>query len=142
VAEPTAQTIAPMASGEMIEAFRRSADFTIHELSGSRVRATMTLNEAHHQPFGIVHGGVYAIAVEGIASAGACAAVADRGQYAVGTSNTTDFLRPVDAATVEVVAEPIFQGRTQQLWGVEIVRVDNGKLVAKGQLRLQNLPLP
>jgi 1,4-dihydroxy-2-naphthoyl-CoA hydrolase len=136
------ETITPLPSGEIIEAFRRSANFAIHELSGSRVRATLSLNEAHHQPFGIVHGGIYALAVEGIASAGAMAAVRDRGQYAVGTSNTTDFLRPVTVADVEVVAEPIFQGRTQQLWSVEIVRQDNGKLVAKGQLRLQNLPLP
>jgi uncharacterized protein (TIGR00369 family) len=131
-----------MASGAMIEAFRRSTDYTLHELSGERVRATLSLHADHHQPFGAVHGGVYAIAVEGVASAGACAAVADRGQYAVGTSNTTDFLRPVDAAEVEVVAEPIFQGRTQQLWTVDIRRLDTGKLVARGQLRLQNLPLP
>jgi len=62
--------------------------------------------------------------------------------YAVGTSNTTDFLRPVTVADVEVVAEPIFQGRTQQLWQVSITRINDGKLVAKGQLRLQNLPLP
>jgi 1,4-dihydroxy-2-naphthoyl-CoA hydrolase len=136
------ETITPLPSGEIIEAFRRSANFAIQELSGSRVRATLSLNEAHHQPFGIVHGGIYALAVEGIASAGAMAAVRNRGQYAVGTSNTTDFLRPVTVADVEVVAEPIFQGRTQQLWSVEIVRQDNGKLVAKGQLRLQNLPLP
>jgi 1,4-dihydroxy-2-naphthoyl-CoA hydrolase len=123
----------------MIEAFRRSADFTVHELNGERVRATMKLDAAHHQPFGIVHGGIYALAVEGVASAGANAAVADRGQYAVGTSNTTDFLRPVAEAAVEVIAEPIFQGRTQQLWSVEIRRLDDGKLVAKGQLRLQNV---
>src|SRR3954451_11791226 len=131
-----------MPSGAIIEAFRESADFRIHERSGSRVRATLSLDERHHQPFGIVHGGIYAMAVEGIASAGACAAVADRGQVAVGTSNTTDFLRPVSRAEVEVVAEPIFQGRTQQLWSVEILRVGDGKLVAKGQLRLQNLPSP
>lgn len=126
----------------MIEAFRRSAGFVVSELSGERVRATLSLNAAHHQPFGIVHGGIYAMAVEGVASAGANAAVADRGQYAVGTSNTTDFLRPVAKADVEVIAEPIFQGRTQQLWSVEIRRLDDGKLVAKGQLRLQNLPRP
>src|SRR5512132_4333923 len=85
--EPTTQTIPPMPSGEMIETFRRSADFKLHEMSGSRVRATMTLDERHHQPFGVVHAGIYALAVEGVASAGACAAVAERGQYAVGTSN-------------------------------------------------------
>jgi 1,4-dihydroxy-2-naphthoyl-CoA hydrolase len=128
--------------GSIVEAFRRSADFEMHEMSGSRVRATMSLHAAHHQPFGVVHGGFYALAVEGMASYGACAAVADRGMYAVGVSNTTDFLRPVSEAEVEVVAEPIFQGRTQQLWQVSINRLDDGKLVARGQLRLQNLPLP
>ena len=142
VAEPTTDLIPPMPSGAMVGAFRASSDFKLHELSGERVRATMALGEAHHQPFGIVHGGIYALAVEGVASAGACAAVADRNQYAVGTSNTTDFLRPVSAALVEVLAEPIFQGRTQQLWNVEIRRTDDGKLVAKGQLRLQNVPFP
>ena len=106
------------------------------------MRASLSLSEAHHQPFGRVHGGIYAIAVEGVASAGACAAVADRGMYAVGTSNTTDFLRPVAVDQVEVLAEPIFQGRTQQLWQVSITRLRDGKLVARGQLRLQNLPLP
>ena len=62
--------------------------------------------------------------------------------YAVGTHNSTDFLRPVTVAEVEIVAEPIFQGRTQQLWEVSIMRVEDGKLVAVGRLRLQNLPLP
>jgi uncharacterized protein (TIGR00369 family) len=135
-------TIEPLPSGRVIEQIRSSMDYRIHELSGSRVRATLSLNEAHHQAFGRVHGGIYAIAVEGVASEGACAAVADRGMYAVGTSNTTDFLRPVTTDRVEVLAEPIFQGRTQQLWQVSITRLRDGKLVARGQLRLQNLPLP
>jgi uncharacterized protein (TIGR00369 family) len=142
MAEAPEPLVEPLPSGEAIEYVRTSANYRIHELSGSRVRASLSLGEAHHQPFGIVHGGIYAIAVEGVASAGACAAVADRGMYAVGVSNTTDFLRPVTEAEVEVLAEPIFQGRTQQLWQVSITRVDNGKLVARGQLRLQNLRLP
>jgi 1,4-dihydroxy-2-naphthoyl-CoA hydrolase len=134
--------IEPLPSGAAVEYLRRSADYRIHELTGTRVRATMSLNEAHHQPFGRVHGGVYAIAVEGVASAGASAAVAEQGMYAVGTNNNTDFLRPVTVADVEVLAEPIFQGRTQQLWEVSITRLEDGKLVARGRLRLQNIPLP
>jgi uncharacterized protein (TIGR00369 family) len=134
--------IEPLPSGSAVEYLRASADYKLHELTGTRVRATMSLNEAHHQPFGRVHGGVYAIAVEGVASAGASAAVADQGMYAVGTNNNTDFLRPVTVADVEVLAEAIFQGRTQQLWEVSITRHDDGKLVAKGRLRLQNIPLP
>ena len=131
-----------MPSGAAVEYLRDSARFRLHEVSGTRVRATLSLNEDHHQPFGRVHGGVYAIAVEGVASAGACAAVVDRGMYAVGTNNNTDFLRPVSVAEVEVVAEALFQGRTQQIWEVSIARLEDGKLVARGRLRLQNLPLP
>jgi uncharacterized protein (TIGR00369 family) len=133
--------VQPLPSGSIIEELRRSTNFTLHEVSGSRVRATIEVDERHHQPFGRVHGGVFAIVVEGIASAGASAAVADLGQYAVGTSNTTDFLRPMVAGRLDVLAEPIFQGRTQQLWQVLITREDNGKLVARGSLRLQNVLL-
>ena len=139
---PSASELASLPTGAMVEAFRRSSNFRIHELTGRRVRATMSLHADHHQPFGIVHGGFYALAVEGIASYGACVAVAERGMYAVGVTNTTDFLRPVSVADVEVVGEPIFQGRNQQLWQVSITRVDDGKLVARGQVRLQNLALP
>jgi 1,4-dihydroxy-2-naphthoyl-CoA hydrolase len=134
--------IEPLPSGAAVQYIRDSTDFRILELTGTRVRATLSLNEDHHQPFGRVHGGIYAIAVEGVASAGACAAVAEKGMYAVGTNNNTDFLRPVTVAEVEVLAEAIFQGRTQQLWEVSITRLDDGKLVARGRLRLQNLPLP
>ena len=42
--------------------------------------------------------------------------------------------------TVDVIALPMFQGRTQQLWGVEITRRSDGKLVARGQVRLFNRP--
>jgi hypothetical protein len=38
-----------------------------------------------------------------------------------------------------VVAEPIQQGRTQQLWRVVITRAEDGKAVARGQVRLQNI---
>jgi acyl-coenzyme A thioesterase PaaI-like protein len=43
--------------------------------------------------------------------------------------------------TVDIVAEPVIQGRTQQLWRVTITRREDGKAVAQGQVRLQNVPL-
>jgi uncharacterized protein (TIGR00369 family) len=80
--------------------------------------------------------------VESTGSLGASAAVVDRGQYAVGVHNSTDFLRPVVDGRVDVVAAPVIQGRTQQLWAVEFTRHDDGKLIAQGRLRLQNVPMP
>jgi acyl-coenzyme A thioesterase PaaI-like protein len=43
---------------------------------------------------------------------------------------------------LDVVAEPVQQGRTLQLWLVQLSRADDGKLVARGHVRLQNVPLP
>lgn len=90
----------------------------------------------------MVHGGVYTTAVESAASIGASAAVADRGQIAVGVHNATDFLRPATSGRPEVVAEPIHQGRIQQLWQVIITRQSDGKELARGQLRVQNVTPP
>jgi len=108
----------------------------------TRVVATMELGPDHHTPWGVVHGGVYTTAIESVSSLGASLAVLERGQYAVGVNNNTDFLRPVVSGRLLVVAEPVHQGATQQLWQVAITRVDDGKLVARGQVRLQNVNLP
>jgi 1,4-dihydroxy-2-naphthoyl-CoA hydrolase len=124
----------------MIEALQESAEFELLELSGERVRATMVVGEAHHQPYGLVHGGVWTFAIETVASVGATAAVLDDGMFAAGVNNNTDFLRSVSSGKVDVVATPLHQGRTQQLWQVEISRGSDGKLVARGQVRLHNLP--
>ncbi len=56
-------------------------------------------------------------------------------------NNSTDFLR-MTSGRVEIVTEPVQQGRTLQLWQVAITRADDAKLVARGQVRLQNVQLP
>jgi uncharacterized protein (TIGR00369 family) len=123
-------------------AFVASTKFAVAEATGSRVTGTVDLGPDQHTPWGVVHGGVYCTVVESAASIGASAAVADRGQFAVGVNNSTDFLRPMTSGVLDVVAEPIQQGRTLQLWQVVLTRADDGKLVARGQVRLQNVPLP
>jgi 1,4-dihydroxy-2-naphthoyl-CoA hydrolase len=123
-------------------AFVASMKFEVTEATGSRVTGTVDLGPDQHTPWGVVHGGVYSSVVESAASVGASTAVADRGQFAVGVNNTTDFLRPMTSGRLDVVAEPIQQGRTLQLWQVLLTRADDGKLVARGQVRLQNVPLP
>lgn len=124
-----------------VSEFLEAAGLELDEVSGRRVRGHIELDERHHTPWGVVHGGVYTTAVESAASVGASAAVEEDGMFAVGVHNATDFLRPMREGRVEVVAEPILQGRTQQLWQVVITRSEDGKEVARGQLRLHNVPL-
>jgi uncharacterized protein (TIGR00369 family) len=136
--EPSGFTIGPKAFGAWLDAL----GFEIEELTGTRVAGHLDVTPDHHTPWGVVHGGVFATIVESTASLGASAAVADRGQFAVGVNNSTDFLRPVADGRVDVVASPILQGRVQQLWSVEFTRHDDGKLIAQGRLRVQNVPMP
>jgi uncharacterized protein (TIGR00369 family) len=58
---------------------------------------------------------------------------------AVGLSNKTDFLRATTEGALVGRATPIHRGRTQQLWQVDVTRDSDGKLVAQGQVRLQNV---
>ena len=122
--------------------FLRVAGLRVEEVGGGKVRGSIELGEHHHTPWGVVHGGVYTTAVESAASLGASSAVEDKGQFAVGVSNSIDFLRPMKEGRVEVIAEPVIQGKSQQLWQVIITRSEDGKEVARGQVRLQNVSLP
>jgi 1,4-dihydroxy-2-naphthoyl-CoA hydrolase len=117
----------------------RLLEIQFDELTPTRVSGSIAADERHHQPWGLVHGGHYTSAIETFATLGAFEAVKDRGQQAVGVNNITDFLRAHRNGRLNVVAEPIQQGRTQQLWQVEIRRPDDDKLVARGQVRLQNI---
>jgi 1,4-dihydroxy-2-naphthoyl-CoA hydrolase len=115
-------------------------DIQFDERTPTRVSGSVAADERHHQPWGQVHGGLYTTVVETFATTGAFEAIKDRGERAVGVANSTDFVRPHTSGRLDVVAEPVHQGRTQQLWQVEIRRPDDHKLVARGQVRLQNLP--
>ena len=89
-------------------------------VSGEEVRARVLIDDRHLQPFGIVHGGLYAAMAESMASQGT--AVGTNGEkFVAGLSNHTSFLRPVSAGdTVTAVAIPKHRGRTTWVWEVDI----------------------
>ena len=105
--------------------------------SRDEVVAEYDVDVRHHQPYGIVHGGVLCSIVESCASMGAGMWFADRGGV-VGVSNHTNFLRASRSGTLSIEATPIHRGRTQQLWLVEISN-EQGKAVARGEVRLANI---
>ena len=138
----TPQSFPSFASLPSAGAWLQDHGLVLDEISGTRVTAHIDLGARHLTPWGVIHGGVYTTAIESVASVGASAAVFEQGQFAVGVNNTTDFLRAMREGTVDIVADPVIQGRTQQLWRVTITRRADGKAVAQGQVRLQNIPLP
>jgi uncharacterized protein (TIGR00369 family) len=125
----------PTASSELIELL----DIQFDEIEPARVRGSVAADERHHQPWGLVHGGLYTTVIETFATMGAVEAIKNSGQLAVGVANATDFLRPHKSGRLDVLAVAIQQGRTQQLWQVEIRHPNDDKLIARGQVRLQNI---
>ena len=109
------------------------------EISPDRTRAQLDVVPKLLQPMGIVHGGVYCSMVESLASVAAYTWLsANGGGSVVGVNNNTDFLRAISSGMVYGAATPIHRGRRQQLW-VVIIADANERLVARGQVRLQNL---
>jgi len=111
------------------------------ELSGEKVVATWTAQPTMHQPYGIVHGGVHCSVVETLGSIGGMLWLGGRDPdgKVVGVNNSTDFYRAVREGAMTSTATPIHQGRSQQVWLIETYADGDDRLVARGQLRLQNL---
>ncbi len=64
--------------------------------------------------------------------------VDDPGGKVVGVNNSTDFYRAVREGDLTSTALPVHRGRSQQVWVVETLDAE-GRMVARGQVRLQNL---
>lgn len=123
------------------DGFDRALGLELLEASGDRVLGRLPVAPHLHQPYGIVHGGVWCSVIETTASVAGALWFGDRGQV-VGVSNHTNFLRAVREGVVEIEALPVHRGRTQQLWQVTCTGAEGdaaGKLVAQGQVRLANI---
>ena len=124
-------------TSDMLGPFAEYLGLHLESASGDEVVATWSARPELHQPYGMVHGGVHASVVETLASVGAAVWMGERGKV-VGVNNSTDFYRAVREGTLTSTATPVHRGRSQQVWVVETVDED-GRMVSRGQVRLQNL---
>ncbi len=125
----------------VVAPLRDSMGLTFDRLDADGIDAAWSVGPETHQPYGIVHGGVHAMVVEGLCSMAAALWLSgqDEGEgRVVGVSNTTDFYRAVSEGRLTSVTRPMHRGRSQQVWTVDTTDAE-GRLVAHGQVRLQNL---
>lgn len=86
--------------------------------SEDEVVGRVAVRDELRQPYGLIHGGVYASIAESLASLATALGVAERGEIAVGLSNNTSFLRPITEGSVHARATRIHRGRTTWVWDV------------------------
>ena len=122
------------------DAWGRILGLEVIEVTPERVRARLLAGPQHHQPYGVLHGGVYCSIVEAVASYGAGHRALSLGQKGVlGVSNATDFFRSHSAGELLCEGQPIHSGRSAHVWEVDVKRASDGKLVARGQVRFHVL---
>lgn len=115
----------------------------VEEITPTRVTCRMPVTEHHLQPFGIVHGGVYAAIAEAIASIGASVNASSKvpGSAVVGLDNHTTFIRATRiGTTIHAEAVPRQAGRRTQSWDVSM-RDPDGRELAVSRVRLLVQPL-
>lgn len=112
------------------------------EATPERVILSMEVTPDHHQPFGIMHGGVSALLAEGAASVGGVMS-AGEGQAVVGTELNISHLRPVRSGVVTATATPVRKGRTVHVWSIEIHDARGRQVsIARCSLQVVDAPSP
>ena len=109
------------------------------DLDPDDARARIRVESRHLQPFGTVHGGVYAALAESICSAATYDAVHEDGMAAMGQANNTTFLRPILEGYVNASARARHRGRTTWVWDVEMSD-DEGRVSALSRVTIAVRP--
>jgi 1,4-dihydroxy-2-naphthoyl-CoA hydrolase len=111
------------------------------ELTPELVVGQVVVRDDLKQPFGLVHGGVYASISESLASTGTGLGVMGDGKAAMGLSNQTSFLRPITEGTIHARAVRKHAGRTTWIWEVEMTD-DAGNLCVLTRMTIAVRSIP
>lgn len=100
----------------------------IVELGPDKVVATMPVNEATRQPFGLLHGGASVALAETVASVGTYNLIDPTRQFTVGLEINANHIRGKRDGIVTAVGLPLHKGRTTMVWDIKLTDED-GKLI-------------
>jgi len=95
--------------------------------------AEMAIQEFHHQPDRILHGGASAAFAETVGSVAANCAVDQQMYNCVGLDLNINHVRAIHAGKLIAKAYPYHVGRSTHVWGIEI-KEENGKMIAIARL--------
>lgn len=121
--------------------FDRLVGLRYDVVEDARVVATLDVGPDHLQPYGLVHGGVYAMMIESVCSVGEALRQLAQGRNVVGVENTTRFLqgaRTGSALRAEATALDV-EEEHRGCWEATVTDAE-GRTCATGRLVLAILP--
>jgi 1,4-dihydroxy-2-naphthoyl-CoA hydrolase len=117
------------------ESFNALVGFAVTDSDEHSARAELPVRRDLMQPWGLVHGGVFATIAESLASWATAVVVVPEGNAAMGLSNATNFLRPIRSGTIHALATRRHRGRTTWVWDVDMSD-DEGRLCATSRVTI------
>ena len=117
------------------ESFNGLVGLAVLDSDEHSARAELAVRRELMQPWGVVHGGVYATIAESLASWATAMIVVPEGRRAMGLSNNTSFLRPISEGTIHALATRRHRGRTTWVWDVDMTD-DQDRLCATSRVTI------
>lgn len=121
------------------ESFSGLVGFVVSDADEHSARAVLAVRRELMQPWGVVHGGVFATIAETLASWATAEVVVPQGAAAMGLSNSTSFLRPIGAGNIHALATRRHRGRTTWVWDIDMSD-DEGRLCATSRVTIAVRP--
>jgi len=123
----------------LLSPYDRHLGLRLEEVGPERIVARLPVADHLKQPYGLLHGGVYASIAESLASIGTALGVFPQGATALGLANQTSFLRPATGGELVAEARPLHRGRTTWVWDV-LCRDEAGRLCAVSRMTIAVRP--
>ena len=99
------------------------------ELEGVDIAGTIDITEAHLQPAGYVHGGVYISLAETLAGAASSVLLDGEEKLAFGTTVNSQHIASVREGKITGLGTLIYKGTFKHIWDIKITD-DSGKLIS------------
>ncbi|PIP92715.1 MAG: esterase [Bdellovibrio sp. CG12_big_fil_rev_8_21_14_0_65_39_13] len=112
-------------------------DIKITAITEDSIEGSLPFSQKLTQPMGLVHGGVYCVVSESLASIGSNIITPDS-EVALGQTITSYHLKPIKMGMITAKAKLEFKGRSSHLWNIEIFDEENNLVhVSKMQVAIR-----
>jgi 1,4-dihydroxy-2-naphthoyl-CoA hydrolase len=102
-------------------------------------QVAVDIDERHHQPLGLLHGGISALLAESAASFAAAMSIDVTRHAVVGVDLNATHLKPKRSGTITATARPLFRGRSTHVYRVDVTD-EVGDLVCAARCTLAVRP--
>lgn len=95
-------------------------DMVFTDVTEDTVTMEMPVDKRHHQPYGLLHGGVSLALAETVGSSGSALFINTKEEMVVGLQLSGNHMKSVREGVVKAVGTIIHKGRSTHLWQIDI----------------------